>query len=102
MSGPIFSIFTTLQTTSTFEPDLFIRQITCLVPGQHSCFIFSICSMPLLMSMPKYPAIHLLPGSMFCLTLILSWVKSGVLNQELGLDGGEMPEGSDEWYNVRE
>lgn len=58
-------------------------------------FIFPIHSVPLLTSMPKSPALHLLAGVMFWHWL---WVKSGVLNQEPVFDGEEMPEGIDKWH----
>ena len=60
-------------------------------------FLFSICSLPLLTSMPKSPVIHLLSGNVFWHK---SRVQSRVLNQEPGLAAGQMPEGSDEWNTV--
>lgn len=80
-SGPIFPSLPSPRITSTFEPDLFSWQNTCLDSGPHPYFHFSC----LFHAAAHSPAIHLLSGA--CSQTDLAWVKYGALNQEPGLDG---------------
>lgn len=82
-SHPLLSLICSLGRIPTLNPDNILISI------------FPVCSIPLLTSMPKSPAIHLLSGG-HVQTLTVAWVKYGALNQEPGLDGREIPGGIDE------